>query len=66
MSSKTPTSKVVAGGVAGAAVTVIVWVASLVGVEVPVEVATSAVVLVSFAVAYLVPDPSTGRHSANE
>lgn len=66
MSSKTPTSKVVAGGVAGAAVTVIVWGASLVGVEVPVEVATSAVVLVSFAVAYLVPDPSKGRHTTGE
>jgi len=66
VSSKTPTPKVVAGGAAGAAVVVIVYVAGLFGLEVPVEVATAAVVLVSFAAGYIVPDRSAGRHAAKE
>ena len=65
MSTKTPTSKVVAGGAAGAAVTIAVWGASLVGLEVPPEVAGAAVVLVSFAAAYIVPDRSSGKHTAD-
>jgi len=62
--SKKPTPKVAAGGVAGAAVVVIVWGAALFGVDVPVEVAGSAVVLVSFAAAYMTRDRA-GRHTAD-
>lgn len=64
MSTKAPTPKVVAGGAAGAAVVVIVWAAGLFGLDVPVEVAGSIVVLVSFAAGYIVPDRSTGKHTA--
>ncbi|MFJ3393994.1 hypothetical protein [Leifsonia aquatica] len=65
MGSKTPTAKVVAGGAAGAVVTIGVWIASLFGLEVPAEVVGAAVVLVTFATAYAVPDRSAGRHSAD-
>lgn len=64
MSTKTPSPKVVAGGAAGAAVTIIVWGAGLLGVEVPAEVAAAAVVLVTFAAGYIVPDAARGKHSA--
>lgn len=63
--SKAPTAKVAAGGTAGAAVVVIVYLAGLFGLELPVAVATAAVVLVSFAAGYLVPDRSAGKHTAD-
>ncbi|WP_314148246.1 hypothetical protein [uncultured Leifsonia sp.] len=65
MTSKAPTVKVVAGGAAGAAVTIAVWIAGLFGLEVPSEVAGAAVVLVTFAAAYVVPDRTAGRHTAD-
>lgn len=63
--SKAPTPKVVAGGTAGAAVVVIVWAASLFGLEVPIQVAGALVVLVSFAASYVVPDRRDGKHAAD-
>jgi hypothetical protein len=63
--SKVPTAKVVAGGAAGAAVTIGVWIASLFGLEVPAEVAGAAVVLVSFGAAYMTRDRGTGKHAAD-
>lgn len=45
--------KVAAGGAAGAASVVLVWVAGLFGLDVPAEVASAFTVLLSFAAAYL-------------
>lgn len=53
MDSKKPQPKVVAGGVAGAAVVVLVWAASMSGLEIPAEVAGALIVLISFAAGYL-------------
>jgi hypothetical protein len=47
-----PTSKVVAGGAAGAVSIILVWVAGLFGLEVPAEVASAFTVLLSSAAAY--------------
>ena len=49
----TPQPKVVAGGVAGALTIVLVWVAGMLGLAVPAEVASAFTVLVSFAAGYL-------------
>jgi hypothetical protein len=49
----TPQPKVVAGGIAGAATIILVWVAGILGVDVPAEVASAFTVLVSFAAGYL-------------
>lgn len=48
-----PTSKVIAGGAAGAVSIVLVWVAGLFGLEVPAEVASAVTVLLSSAAAYI-------------
>jgi putative flippase GtrA len=50
-----PQPKVAAGGIGGAAALVIIWVAGLLGLDVPAEVAAAIVGLVSFGVAYFVP-----------
>lgn len=49
-------SKVAAGGVAGALSIVLVWVASLFGLIIPDFVAQAFTVLISVAVAYIVPE----------
>lgn len=51
--SLAPQPKVVAGGVAGALVVLLVWVASLFGLEVPDYVALAAVVVIGSGAAYL-------------
>ena len=48
-----PTPKVAAGGVGGAAALILIWVASLAGIEVPAEVAAAFAVLLSFGAGYL-------------
>lgn len=48
-----PQPKVIAGGAAGAASIVIVYVAGLFGLDVPAEVASALTVLLSTATAYL-------------
>lgn len=50
-----PEKKVGAAGVAGAAVLVLVWVARLVGLDMPEHVAEAAIALIMFGVAYLAP-----------
>lgn len=63
--SLTPVRKVAVGGAAGAVTIIIVWVAGLLGLDVPAEVASAFTVLITFAVAYFTPakdDP--GEHSA--
>jgi len=52
-SSKVPQPKVVAGGIAGAASILVLYVASLFGVDVPPEVASAFTVVVSFVAGYL-------------
>lgn len=59
--SKKPSPKIVASTVAGAAVIVGVWLASLAGVTVPTEVAGAATVIISAVSGYLIPD--RGRHA---
>lgn len=51
--SKTPQPKVVAGGVAGAAVIVLVWAAGQLNVELPPEVAAALVSVTSFVASYV-------------
>lgn len=52
-----PTTKVTVGVLAGALVTVIVWVVGLVSaVDVPAEASAALVAIVSFALSYLVPE----------
>lgn len=48
-----PQPKVVAGGIAGALTIIVVWVAGLLGLDVPAEVASAFTVLVSFAAGYV-------------
>lgn len=50
-----PEKKVTAAGAAGAAVLVLVWVARLVGLELPEYVAEALVALIMFGAAYLAP-----------
>lgn len=45
--------KVAAGGAAAAVTTVLVWVAAMLGVDVPAEVAAALTTLISFGVGYL-------------
>ncbi len=47
--------KVAAGAAAGAVTVVLVWCLSLLGVEVPVEVASAITVIISLAAAYVRP-----------
>ena len=52
-----PTTKVTVGALAGAIVTVIVWIVGLVSaVEIPAEASAGLVAIVSFALSYLVPE----------
>jgi energy-converting hydrogenase Eha subunit B len=56
MSSISP--KVLAGTLAAASVTIIVWIASTAGVNVPVEVAGALTVIVTFLAGYIKTDPA--------
>ena len=49
---------------AGAAVTVIVWVLSLAGIDMPAEVAAALVVLVTGLAAWAIPVRQRGRYEA--
>jgi hypothetical protein len=53
--SLTPTPKVVAGGAAGALTVILVWVARLIGLDVPPEVAAAVTLLLTSGAAYLTP-----------
>lgn len=62
----TPEKKVTAASVSGAAVTVLVYVAGLVGHDLPATVAAAAVLLVASAAAWLTPHtrrPDLGEES---
>lgn len=61
-----PTTKVTAGLLAGAVVTLIVWLVGLsTSVEVPAEPAAAMVVIVSFVLSYLVPESSSAEEPGN-
>lgn len=49
-----PTTKVTAGGVAGALTVLVVWVLGLLHVPVPPEVASALTVVISFVASYLI------------
>jgi hypothetical protein len=51
-----PDRKVVAGALAGALATIVVWAASLGGVAVPPEVAAALATILGLVVAYLIPE----------
>lgn len=51
-----PTTKVGTGAATAATVVILVWVAGMLGVEVPAEVASAAAVLLGFGAAYVVRD----------
>jgi hypothetical protein len=53
-----PVRKVGAAGLAGAVSVILVWVATLAGVEMPAEVAAAITAVLAFGAGYLVPDPS--------
>jgi hypothetical protein len=53
----TPTRKVTAAGIAGAATIALIWALSLVGVDVPAEAATAISALLAFGAGYLIPEP---------
>jgi hypothetical protein len=66
MSSSKPTNKVIAGVMAGAVVTIAVWAAKQVALDVPIEVQGALTVLVTAAVQYVVrdaDDPPAGDES---
>jgi len=52
--SNAPTTKVAAGGVAGALTVLVVWILGLFHVEVPPEAASALTVVISFVTSYLV------------
>lgn len=52
--SMAPTTKVAAGGVAGALTILVVWILGLLHVTVPPEVASALTVVISFATSYIV------------
>lgn len=55
-STSAPAQKVIAGGVAGAIVTILIWFAgTFAHVDIPAEVAASLVVVLSFLVSYITP-----------
>lgn len=58
-SSNVPVRKVAVGGAAGAFTIIIVWVAGLLGLDVPPEVASAFTVLITFAVSYFTPAKAT-------
>lgn len=51
-----PQRKVVAGGLAGSIVSLVVWILHLNGIEVPAEQAVSILTIITFIVAYAVPN----------
>lgn len=59
-----PTSKVIAGGAAGAATIVLIWGLSLAQIAVPPEVASAITVLIGSGAAYLTPHFVPGKGSA--
>jgi hypothetical protein len=59
-----PTDKVAAGGSTAAAVLVLAWLLSLVGVDLPVPVQLALGTLLPTLVSYLVPERK-GRHAGN-
>jgi hypothetical protein len=52
--SMAPTTKVAAGGVAGALTVLVVWILGLLHVPVPPEVASALTVIISFVTSYFV------------
>lgn len=65
MSKYTPTPKVAAGSTTGAAVLVLLWLAGLMGLDLPPEVAGALVLLATAGAAWLKSDRSSpGRHVA--
>lgn len=58
-----PTSKVIAGGAAGAATIVLIWGLSLAHIAVPPEVASAITVLIGTGTAYLMPHFVPGQSS---
>jgi hypothetical protein len=54
--SLAPTSKVIAGGTAGASTVLLLWLVSLFGLQVPPEVAAAVTVLLTAGAAYLKPE----------
>ena len=52
--STAPTTKVAAGGIAGAQTVLVVWILGLLHVPVPPEVASALTVLISFVTSYFV------------
>lgn len=58
--SAVPNRKVVAGALAGAATTILVWGVSLAGVSVPPEVAAAFATILGALVAYFVPERLAG------
>lgn len=54
--SKKPTAKVTVGSLAGAVAVVLVWVASLAGLDVPPEVAAALTLIIGGVAAYLMPE----------
>lgn len=62
---ETPVSpKVVAGGAAGAAALVLVWIAGVLGLEIPPEVAIAFTVLLSSGASWLKRDPLRDKGQA--
>lgn len=59
--NQTASSKTVLTGATGAAVTLIVYVGQMFGLEIPVEIATAALTVATFLIAYFVPAKS-GRY----
>jgi len=54
-----PTAKVAAGGAAGAATVLIVFIAGQLGLEIPAEAASALTVLIGFAAAYFRKEPTS-------
>lgn len=53
-----PTTKVTAAALAAAVSVIVVWVASLAGVDVPAEVASAFTTILSVGTAYVIPEKS--------
>lgn len=52
-SSTAPTQKVAAAGVAGSVTVIVVWIAGLLGLDVPPEVASAFTTVVAFGAGYI-------------
>ena len=59
--NQTASSKTVLTGATGAAVTLIVYIGQMFGLEIPVEIATAALTVLTFVIAFFVPATS-GRY----